>query len=215
MLPRDVSKVAAYFFDGSTEMVGGAEYCLLILFSLGEYVGIMSAELDRLLTLVPESMPLTQSLLKKRIETDISNHVSLFAGARNPDAALAGLALQLGDWNAAHTIAQDVSNQEGSYWHGIIHRMEPDYWNSNYWLRRVGSHPIHAELREAAVSILQTMPVEGWTVPTSWSFEVFNEWVEDALATRNAMKSNAATAIHTREIQFLFAFCARTGHSHY
>jgi hypothetical protein len=71
----------------------------------------------------------------------------------NRDAAAAcqaGLWLLHDFWEESHAIAQDLSTPEGSYWHAIEHRREPDPGNAKYWLRRVGEHPIHAALSSLA-----------------------------------------------------------------
>ncbi|MEM7782349.1 MAG: hypothetical protein AAF623_03275 [Planctomycetota bacterium] len=43
----------------------------------------------------------------------------------------------------SHEISQEIPTSEGSYWHGIMHRMERDYWNSKYWYRQVGDHTVY------------------------------------------------------------------------
>ena len=58
------------------------------------------------------------------------------------DCCLAGLWLYHDYLDEAHKICQDVGTPEGSYWHAIMHRREPDYANSKYWFRRVGKHPV-------------------------------------------------------------------------
>lgn len=68
-------------------------------------------------------------------------------GAR---ACLAGIWLRYDFLEESHAISQDVETPTGSYWHGIMHRREPDYGNAKYWFRRVGKHPVFARLWPAA-----------------------------------------------------------------
>jgi hypothetical protein len=43
-----------------------------------------------------------------------------------------------GDWERAHTLAQDVDSPEGSWVHAYLHRREGDLGNARYWYRRAG-----------------------------------------------------------------------------
>ena len=58
------------------------------------------------------------------------------------DACLAGLWLLHCFLDESHEISQSLKTAEGSFWHGIMHRIEPDFWNSKYWYRQVGSHQV-------------------------------------------------------------------------
>jgi hypothetical protein len=55
----------------------------------------------------------------------------------NKDALLAAVKLALdGDWDASHKIAQDYSDSNANWIHAVLHKIEGDEWNSNYWYAR-------------------------------------------------------------------------------
>ncbi|QDT38195.1 hypothetical protein [Stratiformator vulcanicus] len=78
---------------------------------------------------------------------------SAFAGKFDHSLVKAGLLLVHGELEASHSIAQDVGGPDGDYWHGIMHRREPDDSNAKYWFRRVGDHPIFPALARSAMEI--------------------------------------------------------------
>lgn len=49
--------------------------------------------------------------------------------------------LEAGDWEAAHTIAQDDPSPEAAWLHAHLHRLEGDEGNAAYWYRRAGRDP--------------------------------------------------------------------------
>lgn len=76
-----------------------------------------------------------------------------------PQAARAGMYLLNGDWEAAHQTAQAIDTPLGSHWHALVHRHEPDFGNSKYWLSRVGRSPIYPALAQAAQAAGQAAAV--------------------------------------------------------
>lgn len=127
----------------------------------------------------------------------------VFPGAIHPQAAHAGLWLYCGFFEESHSIAQDLRTPEGSYWHAILHRMEPDAWNSGYWFRRVGSHPVFPLLAAAAQGL-------GYSTGDKWSAEDFTTDCEAARDSGPADKLQLLEQVQLAEWQLLFDFCARS-----
>jgi hypothetical protein len=132
-----------------------------------------------------------------------------FPGGRAPEAALAGLWLRHGGWDEAHTIAQDLPSAEGSYWHAIVHRIEPDAWNSGYWFRRVGAHAVFAPLAKQAAELAREYPKAGYTPPLRWDPFAFVDFCEQVRPKPGAEAHALALAIQDAEWRLLFEWCAR------
>ncbi len=68
---------------------------------------------------------------------------------QSPDDAQcvrSGLFLYFSALDESHRISQGVRTATGSYWHGIMHRLEGDWSNAKYWFRRTGEHSVLADL---------------------------------------------------------------------
>lgn len=62
-------------------------------------------------------------------------------GSKPPNLSPALCALwwdRKGDWDKAHSIAQDDKGQSGAWVHAYLHRVEGDASNAGYWYRRAG-----------------------------------------------------------------------------
>lgn len=134
--------------------------------------------------------------------------ISLFPKAREPQAAAAGLALYLNCWSRAHEIAQDLDQREGSYWHAIVHRMEPDAWNSGYWFQRVGRHPIFTALQSRAEDIVRSNPESGIILRREWDPKAFIEICGSAHRQSGSPLEHAAMEIQFAEWELLMHWCA-------
>ncbi len=134
--------------------------------------------------------------------------VALFPGARDPAAALSGLLLFAGCWEQSHELSQANPSKEGSYWHAIAHRIEPDSANAGYWFRRVGEHPIFPELQRQAADMLAEHPDLRWKLPVRWEPQRFLEWCDQARAGRSPEAMQAAIKIQTVEARLLLDWCS-------
>ena len=63
--------------------------------------------------------------------------------------------LEAGDWQAAHVIVQQDSSTLGSWAHGIVHLMEGDLANAQYWYRRARRALPQADAVAAEIAALK------------------------------------------------------------
>jgi len=126
-------------------------------------------------------------------------------------AALAGLWLRFDFLDESHQISQSLETAEGSYWHGILHRREPDYGNAKYWFRRVPTHPIHAALSAAAHRLAgdaNSPAAEFLRQATSWDAFAFVDLVAQAASGPPALAA-LCRRVQQVEWELLFDFCYR------
>jgi hypothetical protein len=62
-----------------------------------------------------------------------------------------------GDWDAAHSVAQDVADASGAWVHAYLHRKEGDAANAGYWYRRAGRPPFRGTLDEEWDQIVEAL----------------------------------------------------------
>lgn len=133
----------------------------------------------------------------------------LFKNSAAPAAALAGLWLYFSCFEEAHQIAQDITSADGSLWHAILHRQEPDSGNSAYWFRQTGAHPIYPALVKRTVEIIARHSEAEFRPSVNWDPYGFILLCERARQQPDSPSEAAALEIQRAEWQLLFDYCAR------
>ena len=134
------------------------------------------------------------------------------------EAIKSGLLLWNDALDESHTISQGLADQTGSYWHGIMHRREPDYPNSKYWFGRVGTHPIFPALRERALELLNetanpsdTLTAIGQAIAgeENWDSYRFVDWCQAAEGDSDSDVTRFLQQVQAEEIKLLLAYSYR------
>jgi hypothetical protein len=151
--------------------------------------------------------PLGPGKPRADMQAELKTALAAFPPGANPDmvaACGAGLWLAFDFLDESHAISQDLHTTEGSFWHAILHRREPDAWNSKYWWRRVGKHPVFADLARAAAAL-------GYAGRGSaWDPDAFVDACE-AHRDKGDATEEVLRRVQRAEWELLFAWC--WGHS--
>jgi hypothetical protein len=119
---------------------------------------------------------------------------------RHTQAALgliSGLYLWNGSLESSHVISQDLENSTGSYLHGILHRIEPDYSNAKYWFRMAGGHPDGERLQQDTLNLLRESAsinetlFQSFANQTGWNPALFTDMAATFLQKRIAGKEGS------------------------
>ena len=177
----------------------------------GPVIGELLAE-DRLCLLGPGTPNRdVQSLL------DGLSAETAFAGRRIRDLDMAAgccsaLWLAHDYLDTSHRFSQQIETAEGSYWHGIMHRREPDYSNSKYWFRRVGTHPVFEPLCAAAGELTSEVEADGHadflSSQSAWDPFAYIDLCEASARGRSSSEL-LCRQIQRVEWELLFDFCYR------
>lgn len=114
----------------------------------------MNAELESILKKLASRAERSPLMPKQTRDRELEAQIEAldWKGRQNETAiiaSMAGLHLRNDSLDLSHSYAQEIEHDAtGAYWHGIMHRMEGDFFNSKYWFRQAWHHPAMARTRE-------------------------------------------------------------------
>jgi hypothetical protein len=153
--------------------------------------------------------PMRSTLAAFDIDQAFAPHRIVDADAAQ--CCLSGLWLRYDFLDQSHEISQRIETPSGSFWHGIMHRREPDYGNAKYWFRRAGRHPVFEALLASArhETINSSLPaLKALVEQSAWDPYRFVDLCQEAANDRGELQLILRT-IALREWELLFDDCYR------
>jgi hypothetical protein len=198
------------------------------LTAVGKSVGLLGATSVPNGDLLPadDGLPAIAPTWPPRNRGWLAEHLRSFhpASADDGNSPTDPVALHAGLWlihdflDESHQLSQSIegcgADRNGDYWHGIMHRREPDWSNSKYWFRRVGDHPIFFDLAVIAGQLLADSSLsdaDRWSrqlgVSRSWDPFAFVDLCQAAARDASSELASIARRIQWAEILLLLAYC--------
>ncbi|HZG56834.1 hypothetical protein [Paenibacillus sp.] len=127
-----------------------------------------------------------------------------FGAGADADALRSALLLWNDDLDGSHELSQRIETPTGSLLHGVMHRMEGDYGNAEYWFRRVGAHPCY---RELAAAVRNADGGAAFVPGGAWDPYAFNRAVERAVRSADAPATALLERLQRLEMSTIAAYC--------
>jgi len=137
-------------------------------------------------------------------------------------AVKSGLHIWNDSLHRSHIISQDVLTPTGSYWHGIMHRMEGDYDKAKRWFESAGSHPVMERLQAFKYEVLRKddwyhvgcgelqMNLRQFYLQRSWDPYLFIDMVQGTVTSGHEIHMEKALSdLQKQEIIMLLEYSYR------
>ena len=124
-------------------------------------------------------------------------------------AARAGLLLIAGAFEEAHGIVQELETLEAYYWHGIVHRQEPDWFNAKYWFRRLGHHVVFDELMKVITQESSQSNQARDIMGDGWDAFAFVDLCQTCQIGKNLELEKELLILQQHELKNLLEHCLR------
>jgi hypothetical protein len=115
----------------------------------------------------------------------LANVIASHAELRG-DRVEAVLGLRIGSIDRAHDIVQHGATPMDRYLHGVVHRIEGDFWNAKYWFRQVDDKGLLVSVGHEVISTLESQNL----LESSKSLKLFDD--QNRFETQNLVDAQAA-----------------------